>query len=102
MTSTTGAGPAGSQTCRAGAGAVAAPDRPDEAPRLWDLDDLAGTGDLAAEFGVSRATVCAWVERYADFPALLTTLSGGPVRSRAEVREWHDARIWKGPRQRRK
>lgn len=63
-------------------------------PACWQLDDLAGPGDLAAEYGITRATVCNWQSRYPDFPAPLISLSSGPVFSRRQVRRWHDGRTW--------
>lgn len=60
----------------------------------WHLEDLAATGDLAADFATSNATIVNWSRRYADFPAPLVSLSTGPVYSRRQVRQWHDGRKW--------
>lgn len=59
-----------------------------------ELADLAATGDLAADLGVTNAAVCNWSKRFPDFPRPLVTLSTGPVYSRAQVRRWHDGRSW--------
>lgn len=64
------------------------------APDCWALEDLAATGDLAAEFGVGKAAISNWITRYPDFPRPLITLSTGPVYSRHQVRQWHDSRGW--------
>ena len=63
-------------------------------PAYWHLEDLAGVGDLADEFGVRNSTIVNWRSRYPGFPAPLVTLSGGPVWSRWQVRQWHDSRDW--------
>lgn len=60
--------------------------------RRWDLDDLAGVGDLAREWGVSVSGATTWTRRYSDFPAPLVNLSAGPVYSRRQVRSWREAR----------
>lgn len=62
--------------------------------RLWDLDDLAGLGDLAAEHDISSSGAAGWRD-YPDFPAPLITLSPGPVYSRAQVRVWLETH-WPG------
>lgn len=67
---------------------------------MWDLADLAGVTELAAEHQVNRSTVCNWAARYADFPAPLVELSTGPVYSRQQVRAWHDGRAWQPGRPR--
>lgn len=70
---------------------------------LWDLDDLAGVGDLAREWGVSSAAATNWRYRHDDFPSPLRVLSTGPVFSRTQVRRWRnnlatdDARVRLGP-----
>lgn len=61
----------------------------DTGRRLADLADLAGVGDLAAEYGVGKAAISNWIKRYPDFPIPLVTLSCGNVYSRRQVREWH-------------
>lgn len=71
--------------------------------RTWDLDDLAGLGDLAREWGVGSTAVANLRSRHDDFPAPLLTLSTGPVYSRAQLRQWRerhaagDARVHQGP-----
>lgn len=60
----------------------------------WDLEDLAGLGDLAAIHGVSKATASNWLARFDDFPRPLVTLSTGPVYSRRQVAAWYQARDW--------
>jgi len=62
--------------------------------RKWDLDDLAGAGDLARLLGVSRATFCNWQKRYPDFPKPLVRLAAGPVFSREQVLKWHAQWTW--------
>lgn len=64
-------------------------------PRLWDLDDLAGVGDLAVEYRVVRATVVNWAARHADFPAPLVVTSSGPIYSRIQVHRWYHGREWR-------
>ncbi len=71
-------------------------------PAYWRLEDLAATGDLAQDLGVSKATVSNWTVRYADFPQPLVELSTGPVYSRWQVRQWHDSRDWTTGRPRRR
>jgi hypothetical protein len=60
----------------------------------WPLEDLAGCGDLAREYGVTKPTITNWTTRYSDFPAPLVVLSTGQVYSRRLVRQWHDDREW--------
>jgi len=62
---------------------------------LWDLDDLAGVGELAAFFGVSRATPVNWAARYDDFPEPLKVMAAGPLYSRVQVVAW-TRRKWPG------
>jgi DNA-binding transcriptional regulator YhcF (GntR family) len=57
--------------------------------RLWDLDDLAGLGDLARERGISTQAAAGWPVRYPDFPQPLAILSTGAVYSRTQVETWH-------------
>lgn len=60
------------------------------ATKTWALVDMAGIGDLAKRYRVSRSTICNWRTRYAStFPDPLVTLSGGPVFSFRQVAEWH-------------
>jgi hypothetical protein len=59
------------------------------------LEDLAATGDVAADLGVKNAAVSNYPRRYPDFPAPLKVLSTGPVYSREQVRQWARAR-WPG------
>lgn len=59
--------------------------------RMWDLDDLANTGDLAREYGVGVTAVTNWRDR-GGFPPPLITLSGGPVYSRAQIAAWQERR----------
>lgn len=65
---------------------------------MWELDDLAGNGDLADGLGVGKATVANWTVRYPDFPKPLIHLAAGPVWSRSQVKAWHDSRDWKSGR----
>jgi hypothetical protein len=60
----------------------------------WDLNDLASTGDLAAEHNVRNSTISNWINRYDDFPQPLVTLAIGAVYSRRQVRQWYDGRDW--------
>ncbi|MFF3857099.1 hypothetical protein [Micromonospora sp. NPDC002575] len=63
-------------------------------PAYWHLEDIAATGDLAKDYGVSNSTIANWSTRYPDFPRPLLELSTGPVYSRWQVRQWHDGREW--------
>lgn len=63
--------------------------------REWvAIEDIAGVAELAAEYGVSRATISNWAARYPDFPKALRGLAAGPIYSRRAVRAWHDAKPW--------
>jgi hypothetical protein len=53
-------------------------------PARWLLSDLAANGDLAQEYGVGRATIVNWTNRYNDFPAPLLVLSTGPGCTRGD------------------
>ena len=61
--------------------------------QTWDLADLAASGDLATEYGVSPSAISNWITRLPEFPRPLVELSTGPVYSRRQVRAWHD-RQW--------
>jgi len=60
--------------------------------RMWDLDDLAGIGDLARSSGVGLTAASKW-RTADDFPAPLVALSTGPVYSRSQVAAWQE-RNW--------
>ena len=57
-------------------------------PRLWDLDDLIGTREIAAMYNVSKQAVMKWASPGTTFPAPLTTISGVRVYSRVQVVAW--------------
>lgn len=62
-------------------------------PRLWDLDDLVGSSDVARRYGVGRAAVSNWVRREPDFPTALATVAGHPIYSRTQVEAWYAQRF---------
>jgi hypothetical protein len=72
------------------------------APRMWDLNDIASVGDLAARYGVGSPTVSNWAARCADFPKPLRVTSGGKLYSIRQVAQWHEGRDWAhhGPKSR--
>lgn len=55
---------------------------------MWDLDDLVGIGDIAAEYGVGKSWAHNWSTRNAAFPAPLKRVSGGNLYSREQVAAW--------------
>lgn len=55
----------------------------------WELDDLAGTSDLAARYGVGMAAISNWAKRFEDFPQPLAHVSGKPVYSVKQADAWH-------------
>lgn len=59
--------------------------------KMWDLDDLGTTGDIAKIFHVAIPTVSQWTTRYASFPAPITVKAGLRMFSIMEVRAWHRA-----------
>lgn len=59
--------------------------------KMWDIDDLATTGDLAKIFHVATPTVAIWPTRYPSFPAEITIKGGLRLFSIIEVRAWHKA-----------
>lgn len=56
--------------------------------RLVDPADLGTAGDLAADLGVSAATVCNWAARHRSFPEPVTYLMGRAVYLRSDVATW--------------
>lgn len=56
---------------------------------LWDINDLAATGDLAEELGVSKSVISNWIARHNSFPKPIIELSSGKIFSRQQVRQWY-------------
>lgn len=63
-------------------------------PRMWDLEDLASSSEIANTLGVNKSTVSMWKRRYPDFPAPLIVLNGITVYSWAQVRDWYNSHDW--------
>jgi len=55
----------------------------------WELSDLAGASDIAEQYGVGRAAVGNWAQRFEDFPAPLAHVGGRSVYSRKQVTAWY-------------
>lgn len=59
--------------------------------KMWDLNDLASGAELARHFGVTRAAVSMWAERYRDFPKPLVIVGHAPLYSWKQVLAWRAA-----------
>lgn len=63
----------------------------------WELNDLVGASDIAAQFGVGRAAVSNWATRFEDFPDPLAHVGGRAIYSRKQVTAWYNRQFGDRP-----
>lgn len=65
--------------------------------RMVKVDDLAGTAEVAAYFGVKVSVISNWKRRYRHFPAPVAELACGAIYLLPEVVDWYNSgtdRTW--------